>query len=141
MFELVPFKREHLEPLMVQKINAFLPQWIRDGQADLMEKTYSQSIIVEGEVMGCGGIIEFWRGRGQLWALFNERSGIKMMSTFRAIQRFIETATFKRIEIAVPYELAVGHKRARLLGFKLECEKAECYLSNGGAASLYSRIK
>ncbi len=140
MFEIVPFKREHLEPLMLEKINAYLPEWVRKGHAAEMEKTNAVTIFVDGEIMACGGITEIWNGRGNLWGIFSEASKRYPIAAFRAMKKYVDSSQVRRIEVAVPCGLEVGHKRVRLLGFKLECV-AEKYLPNGLDCTLYARIK
>lgn len=141
MFDLVPFKKEHLEPLAKQSINSYLPEWVRDGHADKVEKTLAFTGFVNGEVMVCGGIAHLWAGRGELWSIFSETSKINFLPTFRGIQKFLDNVPYARIETAIPCDFAIGHRRARLLGFELECERARHYLPNGNDCSLYARIK
>ena len=141
MFRLVPFKREHLEPLMLQKINAYLPQWIKSGSAAEMEKTYAFTGFLSGGVAVCGGIAHCWEGRGQLWSIFSDDTRRNFIPVFRGIQRFLDEAPYKRIEISVPCDFELGHRRARMLGFELECWNAKNYLADGTNCSLYARIK
>lgn len=141
MFERIPFKKEHLEPLMLQKINAYLPEWVRNGHALDMEKTYAFTGIVKGEIMICGGITEVWAGRGHLWSIFSDRAGANFLPVFRGIKRFLEEAPFARVEMSVPCDFFLGKRRAELLGFNLECARAKHYLPNGQDCSLYARIK
>jgi hypothetical protein len=141
MFELVPFKQGHLEPLMLQKINSYLPEWVRSGRALEMEKSLAFTGTVEGEIMVCGGIVHLWEGRGQLLSIFSEACGRNFLPTFRGIQKFLDNSPYRRIEISVPCEFELGHRRARMLGFELECERARLYLPNGKDCALYARVK
>lgn len=141
MFKIVPFKKEHLEPLMLQKINAYLPEWIKKGHAVEMEKAGAITIMVNGEITVCGGVNYIWEGRGQIWSIFSETCKKNFLPTFRGIRSYLDDSPFKRIEMAVPCDFELGHRRAKLLGFKLECERAEKYLANGEDCSLYARVK
>ncbi len=141
MFELVPFKKEHLEPLMLQKINAYVPEWVRKGHAAEMEKTGAVTVLVNGEITMCGGVTYIWEGRGQIWSIFSETCKKNFIPTFRAIRKYLDSSPFRRIEMAVPYDFELGKRRAKLLGFKVECERAEKYSSSGADHTLYVRVK
>lgn len=141
MFEVLPFKKEHLDQLIGQPINAYLPEWIKQGHASEMEKSHSFTGFLDGSVMVCGGIISLWEGRGYLWAMFSELSKDRFLPVFRGLQKFLDEAPFQRIEMAVPLGLHVAHRRAHLLGFRMECEVARKYLPGGFDCSLYARIK
>lgn len=141
MFDLVPFKTDHLKPLAEQSINSYLPEWITSGHAEAMEKTLAFTGFVKGEVMVCGGVTHLWSGRGQLWSIFSERCKTNFLPTFRGIQKFLDHVPYKRIEMSIPCDFEIGKRRARLLGFELECERARFYLPNGKDCSLYVRIK
>ncbi len=141
MFDIVPFKKEHLEPLMLQKINAYLPEWVRKGHAVEMEKSGAITILVKGEITVCGGITHVWEGRGQIWSIFSEMCKKNFVPTFRGIQHYLDEAPYSRIEMSVPCDFEIGHRRAKLLGFELECARARKYLANGADCSLYARVK
>ncbi len=141
MFEIVPFKKEHLEPLMLQKINSYLPEWVRKGHASEMEKAGAITIMVNGEITVCGGVTKVWEGRGQIWSIFSETCKSNFLPTFRAIRSYLDSVPLNRIEMSVPCDFELGHRRAKLLGFKLECACAEKYLANGTDCSLYARVK
>lgn len=141
MFDLVPFKKEHLEPLMLQKMNAYLPGWVKSGQAAAMEGTYAFTGLLKGDVAACGGVVPLWEGRGQLWSIYSEAIKTNFLPIFRGMQKFLDSAPFARIEMAVPCEFELGHRRAKMLGFELECPRARHYLANGEDCSLYARIR
>lgn len=142
MFNLVPFKKEHLAPMLGQRINSFLINWMDSGHAQVMENCEgSFSGIVNGEVAIVGGTVIHWAGRGYLWAVFNQNFKQNFVPVFRGIKKYLDDHPCARLEMAVPIYCFEGHRRAELLGFKVECEKAEKYLSNGADATLYARIK
>ncbi len=141
MFELVPFKRDHLTMLAKQQINSFLPDLIKSGQDIELEKTLAFTGVVKGEIMVCGGIVHQWAGRGQLWSVFSADSKKNFISTFRGIQNFLNSAPYDRIEMAVPVHIEVGHRRAKMLGFEVECRRAKRYLPDGTDCVLYARVR
>ena len=92
--------------------------------------------------MVCGGVIKLWEGRGCVWTVFNEESKGCFVPVFRGIKEFLrlQRQVFRRLEIAVPTGFEMGHRRALLLGFKVECGFAESYLPSGEDCVLYSLI-
>lgn len=144
MFELVPFKKAHLDPLLEQNMNSNLPAWVKDGAAEEMEKTLSVSGFVHNKIMVCGGIIHLWPNRGYLWSIFSETSKFNFIPVFRGIQKFLDRSNYKRLEMSVELDCpktSIYIRRASLLGFELECKRAKHYLSNGQDCALYVRIK
>lgn len=141
MFKLEKFRVEHLEPMMCEKINAYLPNWIASGQAQKMTESYSVTGFLDGKPMVCGGINELWPNRGHVWTVFSERSRANFLPVFRGILRFLNDAPYRRLEMNVPLDFALGHRRARLLGFELECPVARAYLPGGEDVSIYVRLK
>lgn len=141
MYKLIPFKKEHILPLSTEKINSYLPEWYTSGQAELMEEAYSFTAIDGDEVMICGGINQLWNNRGHLWCIFSEKSKKNFVSAFRTIEKFLDEQPFQRVEMSVPYGFSQGHRRAIMLGFEVECERARKYLPNGEDCTLYAKIK
>lgn len=140
MCKIVPFKKEHLEPLMLEKLNANLPQWIRLGRAEQMEKLDSHTVIIDGEVMMCFGFVEHWEGRAGLWNFFSEKSAKHPVAIYRAFKRALDSRPYKRIEVSVPRSFPSAIKRAKLLGFEVECEVARSYFPNGEDSTLLARV-
>lgn len=93
-----------------------------------------------GEVIVCGGVRELWEGRGELWALFNPNKQSYCKSFHKCILQTIEEVKIKRLEMAVYCENKLGHKLAKLLGFKLEAERLRAYRPDGGDISMYVMI-
>lgn len=144
MCELVPFKLEHLEPLIKQRMNANLIDWYSSGRPKTLENSNSITIMIDGSPMFCGGVTEYWPGRGQLWSVFSEDSKNHFIMVFRSIRRLLKyllDERFKRIEMSVDYGFIQGIRRANLLGFTLEVVRAKSYLPGGGDATLYSLVR
>ena len=141
MYNQIPFKEEHLKPLMTQKINAYLPEWVANGHAKEMEKVYAFTGLWNGEVLVCGGITKTWPDRGFLWCIFSETSKRNFMPLFRGLTKFLEEQPFRRVEMAVPYDFAIGHRRAKMFGFEVECQRARKFLPDGTDCTLYVRLK
>src|SRR5262245_25893460 len=74
MCELLPFKAEHYSLVIDQEINKSIKDWAIDGNAKIMEQTDAVSFFLDGRLMVCGGISEYWRGRGHVWVVFSEEA-------------------------------------------------------------------
>lgn len=140
MFEIVPLKKEHLLAIADQPANNFIYKWIENGHADEMTKTGFAGIM-NNEVMICGGTIELWSNRAQVWSVFSDRSKNCFLPIFRGVRRFLYSQPFRRLEFSVPVNLDLAHRRAKLLGFKMECALAEKYLPNGDDCALYALVR
>ena len=145
MFELVKFSKEHLRPMMNQKKNGFIARWLEHGHADIMEREAASFTGVIGDkVAVCGGITFFWPGRGYLWAIFSEDFRENFVPVFRGVKKALDALEYTRLEMAIALECddySIAVRRAKLLGFKLECHRAEKYLPSGQDCSIYARIK
>ncbi len=144
MSEILKFKASHLDSIIDQPMNCGLKAWFLNGPAQHLEKTESVTIMVKNEVMGCGGITPYWEGRGQLWGMFNENSKTNFVPVFRLMKHWLNYQVehkYRRLELSVTPELEIAHRRAKLLGFKLECARAKHYLPSGDDCALYSMVR
>lgn len=142
MFEVVPYKHDHVLPLLEQGINKPLAGFFLHGLGRQFEtRGTAFTGLSAGKVLVCGGIDEIWENRGIVWTIFNEETKQNFLPVFRAFKKFLAASKFRRIEISVPYGFEQGARRARLLGFKLECECARAYLPDGTDCAIYSLVK
>ena len=141
MFKNVPFKKEHLQFLLSQKLNIPVKESFNNGIAEGLERTKSETIMCDDVPMACGGVVEIWPGRGQIWCLFSEDSKNKFLPVFRGIKKFIDSCDFDRMELSVPIGLEVGARRAQMLGFEVECPLAKKFLPGGIDCTLFSRVR
>ncbi len=142
MFEIVPLELAQLKSLVDEPMNAELSGWWETGAAKkLWEQTESFAILVDGEVMVCGGICPMWVGRGYLWTVLSEKIKQKPVSVYRGIKAALKEQPYRRIEMDVPVNHEIAHRRAKLLGFTLECPEARGYLPNGEARSIYAWVR
>lgn len=140
MFETVNLTKEHLLSLSEEPSNKFIFDWMASGHADEMIKTGVAGIL-NGQVMVCGGAIEQWNGRAFVWSIFSTKCKTCFLPVYRGIKRFFDTQPYTRLEFAVPINNPYGHRRALMLGFKLETPLAEKYLPNGEDCALYALVR
>ncbi len=141
MFKLVHFEEWHTFKMLDQKCNIDVKELFLSGKGKSLESTNSFTGFLNGEPVVCGGILEIWQNRGQVWCIFNEECKYNFVPVFRGIRNFIRNSSFKRIEICVPFGFKKGMRRAEMLGFKLECAMAKKYLPDGSDCSIYSLVR
>jgi len=141
MFERVPFEGKHLDRMIEQEINAgWRDKFKVPGIREWLETQNSVTGLWKGEPMVCGGITEYWPGRGHLWTVLDARSKDCFIPVFRGIKSWISgtlVKDFHRIEVSIPCGFRLGCRRAEMLGFRLECGYAEGYLPGGEDAAVY----
>lgn len=97
----------------------------------------------DDRLLGCGGMIQQWRGRATAWCYLG--AGIPRaawVSIHRAVRARLEQAPslgLWRVEAHVMAGFLPGKRWAEMLGMELEC-LATGYLPCGGNAWLYARI-
>lgn len=138
----VPYKHEHIEVFIDQKINAPAREYFLKGDGrDLEKRANAVTVMLDGVPQVCGAVDKIWENRGLVWCLFNERSKQNFIPVFRAMKGVLDTSDFERIEIAIQVPNKVACRRAEMLGFKLECANARKYLPSGEDCAIYVRIK
>lgn len=137
--QVVPFRRWHIAWLVGagKPESGFMPLDVETLMA--LEKQSSWTAVIDGSPVACGGTIQHWPGRHQGWMYLNKASGKYM--------RFISTAVLKhmakiegRLEISVRCDFALGHKWAKMLGFRVETERMERFGPEGEDHTGYVRI-
>lgn len=135
-------KKEDLIALRAQDMNKEVLTWMTNDMMDfLVLKPFSVSIFYKDVLMLCGGVTAIWYNRALIWTVFSESSKKNFLPVFRGIKAFLQYQPFKRVELSVPCDHHVGNRRARALGFTLECDRARNFLPDGKDATLYSYIK
>lgn len=106
------------------------------------EAPYCHAIVDDnGDVLACGGVIQYWPGRGESWAIFNPRTKANALKVVRLMRDHLDTLPFRRIEATVICGFARGRRFAELLGFELEKECVRKYLPDGSDCDLFARVK
>lgn len=142
MFEQIPFRKIHILPLLDQKINQGLRDHFLPTFADELEKEGKTITgLVNGEVMFCGGMTDYWKNRGIVWIVFNDKSKNCFVPVFRAIKNWCENHPNERIEMTVPVDDRRMQRRARMLGFELEAPLMRKFLPRGEDCMLYALVK
>lgn len=135
----VPLEEKHLKELVSSGHYLLGP-----GALDVVLKEDSICILWNDQVMLCGGICLMWPGRGHIWTVFNLDSKYNFVPVFRSIKSWLAMqlkTKYTRIEMSIDYGLDLAYRRAELLGFKVEIERAARYLPDGQDARTYVMVR
>jgi hypothetical protein len=94
----------------------------------------------DGRVICCGGVVPFFPWLGVLWAILSWDAGIHMVELHRAVGRFLNAQSYRRMEASVPTSFGAGCRWLTLLGFKEE-GILEAYGEAGEDHMRYARIR
>lgn len=133
------FKPSDLKLLNEQVATAYLAEYMSAGQAEALVGPWSFTGWEDGRPLICAGVLPYWPGRGEAWAMVGMDAGPKMLSIHKAVKRFFEVAPFERIEAHVARDFAAGHQWVRMLGFEFEGVKPK-YFPDGGTALGYAKV-
>ena len=142
MFEIKRFKAEDVIPLIYEPMNAHLRNWYDDGTARKLENdTKAFTGRIDNEVMACGGVVDMWAGRGYLWFVLSEKIKDHSISVYRGAKKWLRELNYRRLEMDVPLDMELAHRRAIMLGFYCETPYARQYLPSGRDASIYVMVR
>ncbi len=142
MIEIVPFKAEHLMAMTLQPSQEWMVQHISLEGAKSLEGT-AMTGFLDGEVVVCAGVTEYWPGRGFAWSFVSEQAKPHWKSIHSAVRRWLDAFAPRRTEAAAEYGPGFEARCRWLehLGFTVAQERATAFLQNGGDARLYERVK
>jgi len=104
-------------------------------------KPHSYTVLVNGGIVACAGIVQYWGGRGEAWAIINKLSKRQFLVLHRVVKNYLDQAPFHRVEATVFKAFENGHRWMKTLGFTLEAETLKAYSENKQDYSLYARVK
>jgi hypothetical protein len=141
MIEITEFKAKHLEDMEEQEATAYLRPYFAKAREGLERSKYAYSVRVDGRLLLCFGLVEFWQGRGEVWAILDKNCKKEFVQIHGVAKRFLDFVPVKRVEASVDCHFKAGHRWVKSLGFKLEAPYREAYLPNGMATALYARVR
>ena len=137
MFEIIPFKPEHIGMIDAQEA-----QQIDRCNAEQVPFGDAWTALGDGHPVACAGLVEAWPGRAYAWALLGKHAGRWLSAITRAVRRALDVAPFKRIEMAVDAGFVAGQRWAVMLGFELETPRPlRAYMPGGQSAFLYGMVR
>lgn len=139
--DIIPFKAEHLDCLLLQPSQKVLQPTLADPEygAMLEKGGPAYSGRCGDEIVACMGLVPQWENRALAWGLISREAGRFMVPITRAIFRTMALHHHRRIETAVACNFEEGHRWARMLGFVRE-GRMRAYTPGGDDCDLYARI-
>lgn len=137
------FRAEHVTEIEFQRHDGSKEEQLLSSQQFIAVENAgrSKTIFIDGQVRACVGVVEYWPGRGAVWAIIDRRAVDCYLPLIRTLKRLLDAAPERRLESTVVASFDKGHKLNRILGFTLEAPLMKNYGELGTTYSLYSRTK
>lgn len=121
--DIVPFEPWHLDWLQRAPSQgaAFPPVTMTHARA-LQVAGPSFSAFVGAHVVACAGVVEFWQGRSQVWAMVAEDLARYQEPIEEAVTRFLEGYSVRRVECVIDPRAQFALEWASRVGFVFESE-------------------
>lgn len=133
----------HLRALALQPAQAWFSDMLRDDSyaESLAESKWAYTLMLDGRIIGCLGVLEIWPGRGMAWALLADEIGAAMIAVHRIVHRFLwSECPLTRVEAYVDARFEAGHRWVHRLGFEREGLMRQ-FGQHGGDMVMWSRIR
>jgi len=130
----------NLDALMVLLKKNGTNELCSDDVDVLKKNRISWAIYDDERPVMCGGITQYWQGRGEAWAVFDPDCRKQFLGIHKITKRLLLESGVKRIEASVKIGFDHGHRWIKALGFKLDAELLKSYLPDGSDVSLYSMV-
>jgi hypothetical protein len=140
MIEVTDFKPEHIAMIELHEAAEFL---LSNPKAALQlgDSKYSFTLMLEGKPVACAGVVEFWHGRGEAWAVMSKACKPYFFQIHNVVKRFLEVCPMRRIEASVSVEFGAGHRWVKALGFKCEAPVRKAFFQDGSDSALYALVR
>lgn len=132
----MPFEPWHLEWLSVPQPIALTMEY---GQM-LSSAGPAYSAFAGSTVVACAGVVQFWQGRSQAWALISEHMPRYQKSVHKAVKKFLQFYQVKRLECVVDPRHDAAIRWAERLGFESESVMPS-YTPNGDLQLMMVRLQ
>lgn len=100
--------------------------------------------IVDGQIVGVGGVDVMWPGVGEVWMMLSCETNTYPKMTYKVIRdglnKLIEDNNFFRTQAWARVDFPMAHTLFRHLGFEVE-GRAKKYTPDGVDAILYAKVK
>ena len=140
--EVVEFDTAHVQELIDAQCSPGLSEWMAHNGNVLETVEHAISVLRNGEVLFCLGVIHVWGSYGSAWLFMSNKGRDCVFDIFRIGKKFLkETVPFKRIEATTNFSNDMHNRFIKLAGFKVEAPLLRNYFPDGGDAVLYAMIK
>lgn len=141
MINLIKFEPSHLRGIIATAGTTKVRPWMNDSLlSTLSSQQYCYTIMDDNGPLMCGGLVNYWSGRYEAWAVLDAVPSSKFLIVHRKVRDFFNAVELPRIEAVVESSCIGGRKWVEKLGFTLEVDTMSNYGVNGESFSLYSRV-
>lgn len=104
----------------------------------------AKTAIVDGEIVGVGGVVVYWTGVGEAWIILSNKAKEFKVEIIMCINRIMEQMIFenrlRRLQVTVRTDFPQAKKLVEALGF--ECEGLmKKYLPDGTDCWIYALVR
>ena len=125
--QIIPFEVAHLDDLQARRFEAQEIQSLGDYRERAgvhRQLGPAWTGIIDGQVMGCCGLIVLWQGVAEPWMVSTGLCARYALSFHRAIKKgldqVIQDLRLRRVQVAIHKDHVISHKWVERLGFKRE---------------------
>lgn len=142
MVKVRPYKFEDglkLEPKEIGvKNHPDYEKWLK-----MNENGVAFTLLVNNEIIGCGGIRVFWDGCGEAWSILKDETPQLLFMMLLEVSKkqldmIIKKCKFRWVQTTVRADYDKGIRFVQFLGFERKC-KMKRFLPDGSDAFLYAR--
>lgn len=127
----------HLQPMQMTSAGLLTPEY---AQLLCSSTQIGWTLVEDGVVLGCGGLVECWENRAQAWTLISEPLLERFRTAHRMVRAKLAEAPWRRIEMDVDTEHKAAIAWAEHLGFVAEGVRRK-YTVDGRDMILFARVR
>jgi len=125
---ILDYEQSHLHELMDGPLNDGAPEhigYMRDWAGELQQKGWSYTLVENGHIICCAGIVNMWPGVGEAWFIAsgkihaNVRPFIRFAKT-DVMQKVVEENDLWRVQAVCKSDWPAAQKFAAFMGFEPE---------------------
>ena len=138
---IIPYCSEHLDELDDLGCQELLRPYLgslKDAKYEDAGPAYT--VVIGNRIIGAGGLFEMTQYRAAIWGLLSQTDlAQQFVPIHRAVLKFLNEQSYKRIDAQVSFYDAHGHRWVRMLGFDREVFCRAWAMPDGSSVSEYVR--
>jgi hypothetical protein len=113
---------------------------VRADFTELANKGLAWTAESNGVILAVAGVEPQWENRATAFAIIADSAGFLFPAIHKAVARFLDSTSYRRIEATVDVGFEQGHRWIKMLGFEIE-GYMRAYRPDGADMLLYARIR
>lgn len=141
MIKVERFKPDHLYQIKEHVVRRSIQENAKQSALiRISDAPFSFTIKYNDKIVFCGGVHEYYPGRGEAWAVVHKDCRRVFLAIHRVVKRFLLACTVRRVEAVVDCSFKEGHRWASMLGFQLETKRMKEFGTSGEDCSMYVKF-